>query len=47
MPRHLAVGSLAAPWRLPEIQIVGEHERRHWSFIHGFEKLPVVIPARA
>ncbi len=33
--------------RFPEIRVVGEHERSHSSFIHGFEKLPVVIPARA
>jgi cytochrome P450 len=32
--------------RFPEIRVVGEHERSHSSFIHGFEKLPVVIPAR-
>jgi cytochrome P450 len=33
--------------RFPEVRVAGEHERTHSSFIHGFEKLPVVIPARA
>ncbi|HEY3797261.1 MAG TPA: cytochrome P450 [Caulobacteraceae bacterium] len=33
--------------RFPEIRVAGEHERSHSSFIHGFEKLPVIIPARA
>src|SRR5579872_1144374 len=33
--------------RFPEVRVAGEHERSHSSFIHGFEKLPVVIPARA
>jgi cytochrome P450 len=33
--------------RFPEVRVAGEHERTHSSFIHGFEKLPVVIAARA
>ncbi|HVM98726.1 MAG TPA: cytochrome P450 [Caulobacteraceae bacterium] len=33
--------------RFPEITVAGEHRRSHSSFIHGFETLPVVIPARA
>jgi cytochrome P450 len=33
--------------RFPEVRVAGEHERTHSSFIHGFEKLPVLIPARA
>jgi cytochrome P450 len=33
--------------RFPEVRVAGEHKRSHSSFIHGFEVLPVVIPARA
>ena len=33
--------------RFPEVRVAGEHRRSHSSFIHGFETLPVVIPARA
>ncbi len=33
--------------RFPEVRVAGEHKRSHSSFIHGFETLPVVIPARA
>jgi cytochrome P450 len=33
--------------RFPEITVVGEPERSHSNFFHGFETLPVVIPARA
>jgi cytochrome P450 len=33
--------------RFPEIRVAGEHERSHSNFFHGFETLPVVIPARA
>jgi cytochrome P450 len=33
--------------RFPVIEVAGEHRRSHSSFIHGFETLPVVIPARA
>ena len=33
--------------RFPVITVAGEHRRSHSSFIHGFETLPVVIPARA
>ena len=33
--------------RFPEVRVAGEHERSHSSFIHGFETLPVIIPARA
>jgi cytochrome P450 len=32
--------------RFPKIAVAGEHRRSHSSFIHGFETLPVVIPAR-
>jgi cytochrome P450 len=33
--------------RFPEIRVVGEPTRTYSSFVHGFETLPVVIPARA
>jgi len=33
--------------RFPEVRVAGEHRRSHSSFIHGFETLPVIIPARA
>jgi cytochrome P450 len=33
--------------RFPEIRIAGEPQRSHSNFFHGFETLPVVIPARA
>jgi len=32
--------------RFPEIRVVGEPTRTHSSFIKGYERLPVVIPAR-
>jgi cytochrome P450 len=32
--------------RFPEIKVVGEPTRTYSSFVHGFETLPVVIPAR-
>ncbi|HZK99454.1 MAG TPA: cytochrome P450 [Caulobacteraceae bacterium] len=33
--------------RFPRIELVGEPTRTHSSFIHGYETMPVVIPARA
>ncbi|MGH6966109.1 MAG: cytochrome P450 [Phenylobacterium sp.] len=33
--------------RFPHIQVVGEPVRTHSSFVHGFDTLPVIIPARA
>jgi cytochrome P450 len=33
--------------RFPEIKVVGEPTRTYSAFVHGFEKLPVIIPARA
>jgi hypothetical protein len=33
--------------RFPEIRIVGEPIRTYSNFVHGFETMPVVIPARA
>ncbi|MGH7024907.1 MAG: cytochrome P450, partial [Caulobacteraceae bacterium] len=33
--------------RFPRIEVVGEPTRTFSSFIHGFEHLPVIIPARA
>jgi cytochrome P450 len=33
--------------RFPVIELVGEPTRTHSSFIHGFESMQVVIPARA
>ncbi|NJR80024.1 cytochrome P450 [Sphingomonas sp. 36D10-4-7] len=32
--------------RFPEIKVVGEPTRTYSAFVHGFETLPVVIPAR-
>lgn len=32
--------------RFPDIRVVGEPERNFSNFIHGYETLPVVIPAR-
>ena len=32
--------------RFPTIQVVGEPQRTYSSFVHGYESLPVVIPAR-
>jgi cytochrome P450 len=32
--------------RFPVIELVGEPERTYSSFVHGFESMPVVIPAR-
>ncbi|HWA62590.1 MAG TPA: cytochrome P450 [Caulobacteraceae bacterium] len=33
--------------RFPEIHLVGEPTRTYSAFVHGYETLPVVIPARA
>ena len=33
--------------RFPRIELVGEPVRSHSSFVHGFESMQVVIPARA
>ena len=33
--------------RFPEIKMVGEPTRTYSAFVHGYETLPVVIPARA
>jgi cytochrome P450 len=33
--------------RFPEIRVVGEPTRTYSAFVHGYESLPVVIPARA
>ena len=33
--------------RFPVIQLAGEPTRTHSSFVHGYETLPVIIPARA
>ena len=33
--------------RFPVIQLVGEPTRTHSAFVHGYEAMPVVIPARA
>jgi cytochrome P450 len=33
--------------RFPEVRVADEHRRSHSSFIHGFETLPVILPARA
>ena len=33
--------------RFPRIDVVGEPTRTHSAFVHGFETLPVIIPARA
>jgi cytochrome P450 len=33
--------------RFPVIQLVGEPTRTHSAFVHGYESMPVVIPARA
>ena len=33
--------------RFPRIEVVGEPVRNHSSFVRGYERLPVVIPARA
>jgi cytochrome P450 len=33
--------------RFPRIELVGEPVRNHSSFVHGFETMQVVIPARA
>jgi cytochrome P450 len=33
--------------RFPSIQLVGEPVRTHSSFVHGYESMQVVIPARA
>ena len=33
--------------RFPRIELVGEPLRTHSSFVHGFESMQVVIPARA
>lgn len=33
--------------RFPEIRVVGEPTRTYSAFVHGFETMPVVIPAKA
>jgi cytochrome P450 len=33
--------------RFPEIRLVGEPTRSYSAFVHGYETMPVVIPARA
>jgi cytochrome P450 len=33
--------------RFPRIEVVGEPTRNYSAFVHGYETLPVVIPARA
>jgi len=33
--------------RFPEIRVVGEPTRNYSAFVHGYETLPVIIPARA
>jgi cytochrome P450 len=33
--------------RFPVIQLVGEPVRSYSGFVHGYESMPVVIPARA
>ena len=33
--------------RFPEVRVVGEPTRTFSSFVHGYETLPVIIPARA
>ena len=33
--------------RFPRIEVVGEPTRTYSSFVHGYEHLPVIIPARA
>ena len=33
--------------RFPEIRVMGEPTRNYSGFVHGFETLPVMIPARA
>ena len=33
--------------RFPKIEVVGEPTRTYSPFVHGFETLPVIIPARA
>jgi cytochrome P450 len=32
--------------RFPEIRVMGEPERNYSSFVHGYERLPVLIPSR-
>jgi cytochrome P450 len=33
--------------RFPKIELVGEPTRTYSSFVHGYESMTVVIPARA
>ena len=33
--------------RFPEIKLVGEPTRTYSAFVHGYESMPVIIPARA
>jgi cytochrome P450 len=33
--------------RFPEVRVVGEPTRTYSAFVHGYETLPVIIPARA
>jgi cytochrome P450 len=33
--------------RFPVIEVVGEPVRNYSSFVHGYESMQVVIPARA
>jgi cytochrome P450 len=33
--------------RFPRIELVGEPTRNYSSFVHGYETMRVVIPARA
>ena len=32
--------------RFPSIELAGEPQRSHSSFVHGFETMPVIIPHR-
>jgi cytochrome P450 len=32
--------------RFPSIELAGEPQRSHSSFVHGFETMPVIIPKR-
>ena len=33
--------------RFPVINVVGEPVRTYSAFVHGYESMPVIIPARA
>jgi cytochrome P450 len=33
--------------RFPRIELAGEPTRNYSPFVHGFETMPVIIPARA